>query len=330
MVRMLLTKSPTRFGKAAIAIARARLPKYRTRFSKHDYQWPQLVACLLVRQFLNLDYRGIEQVLTEHSELRRVLGLRRVPDHTALFRALKNLTDDEIKGLMDETVSRMVLLRRRGREPKRKTVIPDSTGFRADLSSRHYWRKVRQDPRFRQYPKWSIAIDRKTKMILGQVADLGPRSDHCEFDELIREAQRRRPSNELLADAGYDSDKNLRWCEEQGLKGIIKIGVGKKVAHSWDISSKRRRRLYEHLPSQYHQRAQVESAFSAHKRRFGDVLRSRSIDHQHREQLLRGVLHNCAILPTSVHSEDRNTATGAAPARWTCSTLVKAICSHLK
>ena len=294
---MLLTKSPVRLAEIALDVARAQLPRYRTKFSKHDFEWPQLVACLLVRQFLRLDYRGVEQMLAEHSELRRALRLRRVPDHTALCRALRNLRPQEIEGLVDETVKRMVRLRRRGAEAKRKTVILDSTGLRLDGTSRHYWRKVRKDPRFRRWPKWSIAIDRKTHMILSQVADTGPCSDHCEFWPLVRDAQRRRPSNELLADAGYDSDGNLQWCEELGLDGIIKIGTGPRVRHSWDITSRRRRRLYERLPRQYGQRAQVESTFSAHKRRFGDVLRSKSIARRRSEQLLRGVLHNCAVLP---------------------------------
>lgn len=291
-----------RFAKAALKVARKRLSRYRTKFPRHDFEWPQLVACLLLRQFLRLDYRGVEQMLLEHKELRMVLDLRqRVPDHTVLCRAIGHIRLKEIERLLDETVDCMVRLRRRpGRPPKRKTVIPDSTGLRWDSASRSYWRKVRRNSRFRRWPQWSVTIDRKTHVILSQVADVGPRSDHCEFESLIQQAQRRRPSDDLLGDAGYDSDKNLRLCEEDWqLQPIIKIKMG-RPSQGGAISSERRRQLHKRFPKRrYGQRWQVESAFSAHKRRFGDVLRSRTRANRRREQLLRGILHNCAVLRPS-------------------------------
>jgi len=303
---MLLTKSPVRFARMAIAVARQQLPRYRTRFSRRDYEWPQLVACLLVRQFLRLDYRGTEQVLREFTALRRALGLRCTPDHTALCRALRNLTLPQLERLLDETVARMVRLRcGPGRPPQHATVIPDSTGLRFDCTSRSYWHRIKRHGRFHRWPKWSIAADRKTHMILSQVADIGPRSDHCEFAALVDEAQRRRPSTELLADAGYDSHHNLRWCQEHhGLTAIIKVKKvgrpGPQGVEGSPITSPLRRRLFDRLPRRrYGQRWQVESAFSAHKRRFGDRIHSRTQARRRREQLLRGVLHNCAVLHPS-------------------------------
>ena len=117
---MLLTKSPVRFAAAALTIARAQLPQYRTKYSRHDFEWPQLVTCLLVGQFLRLDYRGTEQMLVEHEPLRRTLELRRVPDHTVLCRAMGNISPLAIEKLLDETVTRLVRLRRR-QTPSPKT-----------------------------------------------------------------------------------------------------------------------------------------------------------------------------------------------------------------
>ncbi len=58
-----------------------------------------------------------------------------------------------------------------------------------------------------------------------------------------------------------------------------------------------RRAHFERFPRRrYGQRWQVESAISAHERRFGDVIAARTIDRRNREVLLRGVLHNEAIL----------------------------------
>jgi hypothetical protein len=173
---MLLTKSPIRFARMALDVARRQLPRYRTVFSRHDFEWPQLVACLLVRQFFQLDYRGVEQLLIEYGELRDALELRRVPDHTVLCRALAKIHDEEIEALLDETVLRCKPdgvggVRRR----RRKTVIPDSTGFRWDNASRSFWRRT-STGRLRRWPKWSLAIDRASHVLLSQVADIGCRS----------------------------------------------------------------------------------------------------------------------------------------------------------
>jgi IS5 family transposase len=280
------------------------LPVYRSKFSRRDFRWPQLVACLIVQRFFRLDYRGMEQLLKEHSGLRRVLRLQRVPDHTTLCRALKRLTLDELGRLLDETVARIERCRRRGRPPKRKTLVVDSTGLRADHASRYFFRRLKKTQRARRYPKWSLAVDRKLHVILAQVADSGPCSDHVEFKTLVEEAQRRRPSVELLGDAGYDSEENRRWCtEELGLRPIIRVKTGRPSTTGEPMRGPYRRAAALRFPCRrYGQRWQVESTISAHKRRFGDELASTTSEGRRKETLLRGILHNCASLRRFVSS----------------------------
>jgi len=306
---MLLTKSAVAFARVALAVTRSRLPVYRNKYSRHDFEWPQIVACLLVKQFFGLDYRGIEQLLREFSELRAALQLLQAPDHTTLCRGLRALELRHLEHLLDETVGRQQSLpRRRGRPPKMHTVIPDSTGLRWDQASRSYWRRIKKNPNFRRWPKWSIAVDRRTHVILGQVADEGPCSDHVEFERLIRDSQRRRPSTELLADAGYDSHKNFVLCKDLwSLSPVININMGRPTDAL--PTSPHRRAMVQRFPKRrYGQRWQVESAISAHKRRFGDSLRARSQARRRREQLLRGILHNCAVLRSRLSAEGRNRA----------------------
>ncbi len=49
------------------------------------YTLPQLFAILVLRQFLKTDYRGVVALLSEWSDLRRVLKLSKVPDHSTLW-----------------------------------------------------------------------------------------------------------------------------------------------------------------------------------------------------------------------------------------------------
>ena len=72
----------------AVTIARMVLPRYRSKFSKHQFTQPQLLALLCVMRYEDWTFREAEVRLREHRELRRALGLRTVPNYTTLYRFL--------------------------------------------------------------------------------------------------------------------------------------------------------------------------------------------------------------------------------------------------
>ena len=82
-----MTKSALTVARQALAVARDALPPYHSKFSRKDYTQHQLFALLAVRPFLKTDYRGVEQLARDWSDLRQTLGLTRVPDHSTLGRA---------------------------------------------------------------------------------------------------------------------------------------------------------------------------------------------------------------------------------------------------
>jgi len=86
------TKSPVELARAALTVAGEALPAYSSKFSRKDFTQHQLFAMLAVRRFLKLDYRGLEVLLREWAELREVLGLRKVPDHSTIQKAAARLT----------------------------------------------------------------------------------------------------------------------------------------------------------------------------------------------------------------------------------------------
>jgi len=79
------------FARLALEIATAVLPRYRTRFSKHQFTQPQLLAVLCLMRHKDWTFREAEMRLSEHGELRQALGLHRVPDHTTMCRFLCRL-----------------------------------------------------------------------------------------------------------------------------------------------------------------------------------------------------------------------------------------------
>src|SRR5260370_19006322 len=81
------------FARVALHVATRILPPYRTRFSKHQFTQPQLLAVLCLMRFEDWTFREAEVRLREHQELRAVLQLPAVPDYTTLYRFLRRLED---------------------------------------------------------------------------------------------------------------------------------------------------------------------------------------------------------------------------------------------
>ncbi len=88
------TRSTLRFAREALACARAAVPGFASKFSKRRFSQHQLLAILALRKFLGLDYRSMEQMLAEWSDLREVLGLGAVPDYSTLCLASKRLLQE--------------------------------------------------------------------------------------------------------------------------------------------------------------------------------------------------------------------------------------------
>ena len=45
------------------------------------------MAILAIREFFHIDYRGMEQLLKDWSDLRQALDLKQVPDYSTLAKA---------------------------------------------------------------------------------------------------------------------------------------------------------------------------------------------------------------------------------------------------
>ena len=79
-----MTKSPVALAKEALKVGRSGLPRYSSRFSRKDFTQPQLFVILALRQFFKTDYRGVVQLLADLSDLRKALGLKKVPHYSTL------------------------------------------------------------------------------------------------------------------------------------------------------------------------------------------------------------------------------------------------------
>ena len=121
------------FARVARDVATAVLPPYRSRFSKHQFTQPQLLAILCLMRYQDWTFREAKVRLREHSELRAMLRLSSVPDHTTVYRFLRRLPDDTIDHVLGESVRR---LRRSARRADAGLVWPSTVpGLRSTPSA---------------------------------------------------------------------------------------------------------------------------------------------------------------------------------------------------
>ena len=299
---MKTSKSTLDVARMALRAARDSLPDHAKAKSPKKFTQPQLVASLVIKEFLQLDYRGIHLVLKEWSDLRNALGLRGTPHFTTLCAAAKRLLR---KAQADAILDAVLDLCRRAKIlPKRsKQAAIDSTG----LESRHvsaYFIKRRQSRcahhRIR-YPKLSAICDTANHLILGIVTDRGPRVDPVEAEPTLHEALRHQRFASLLGDAGYESEGFHSLCRDTlSIRSIIPTtdrGRPRSDGKARPVRGRYRRLMKQRFPKKtYGQRWQIETVFSMLKRNLGAALRARTYHSQNREIRLRVLTHNLALL----------------------------------
>lgn len=86
-----MSKSPKQVALRALEVARESLPAYSDAHSPKKFTQHQLFAIAALRKFFRVDYRGIVAILADSSDLRRVLGLKRVPHFSTLCYAEQRL-----------------------------------------------------------------------------------------------------------------------------------------------------------------------------------------------------------------------------------------------
>jgi transposase len=299
---MKTSKSALRVAYEALELARRCYAPYSSPKSPRKFTQPQLVACLVLKEFLRQDYRGVQRLLSEWSDLRDVLKLSDVPHFTTLCAAHRRLlSKPQTHRLFDEFV---VCCRRRGLLGRTSRLAAmDSTGLESRYVSHYFTRRCdRQSAHYQaRFPKLSAVCDIACHVVLGLTVDRGPQVDHVEFRSTLRDALARQRIEILVADAGYDSEKAHRFCREQlGITSIVPPHINGRLRQDGAprrMTGRYRLRLRRWFPRKtYGQRWQIETVFSMIKRRLGPALRSRSYYAQCREVTLKVLTHNLMIL----------------------------------
>lgn len=294
-----LTKSALCLARNALTVAEGALRRYAHKYSPKLYTQPQLFACLALKAFFKTDYRGITVLLEEHSDLRAVLGLARVPHWTTLQKACgRLLTLPRAERLLTGTVRRLL-----GRRRRVQRAALDSTGLDCGRRSYYYVRRrakgatAPQKVRYGRYAKLEAAFECDTHVIIAAIPRRGPAVDTDRFVPLLEKALGRVKIDTALADAGFDSEPNhVHARQKRGVRSVIPATAGRPT--SKEPTGRYRRLMKRRLDKDYcgyGQRWQAESGFSMLKRRLGSMVASHGYWSQCRDLMLLALSHNLML-----------------------------------
>ena len=281
------------FARVALGVAEAVLPDYRTKFSKHVFTQPQLLAVLCLMRYEDWTLRKAEVRLAEHSELRSALGLPKAPDHTTLYRFMRRLDEQTLLAALNETVRRMPASNHARREPS-ATAAVDATGLAPGAISTFYVQRTQnRDGKlmpWRKWLKWLILIDTQRQLVLAQEACSGPYNGSAMLRPLVDSAHALTPLGLVLADAEFDSEQNHRHVRER--LGAVSVIPAKRGKATWRVQGHRAEMRVAFPRQLYRRRALVESVFSAVKRKLSARAPGRSLQTQRVQALLLGLAYN--------------------------------------
>ena len=296
-----LSKSPERVALVAYLTAKHSLPPYRHLKSPKKFTQHQLAAILVLREFFKTDYRGIEAIIKDSSDLRKILELRDEIPHfstiqKAAHRIKKHELDALLRGFLDLAVQMKII--------KKNISLSaiDGTGFETrHISSYFVRRRAKGEPNIYQmttytrYPKAGIVTDCRSHCVLAVIPERGAGPDVKHFKKAVAETEKNMHLKILTADAGYDSEVSHVFARNKGIRTIIPARIGRPTAKlpngKWRkiMATRFNKKLYG-------QRWQVETVNSMVKRVLGSALRARSYWSQCRELMLRFLTHNVMIM----------------------------------
>jgi Transposase DDE domain/Transposase domain (DUF772) len=276
------------FARVALRVGQAVLPAYRSKYSKHRFTQPQLLAMLCLMRYADWTFREAEVRLAEHHELRAALGLDHVPDHTTLYRFLRRLDEAVMEQVLSAVVQRLMP------QPSPQAMVAvDATGLAPGAISTFFVKRAKdrgEGSTWRHWLKWTMAVDVDRHLILAQAARRGPTNDCAMLRPLASAAHERVPIGVVLADAEFDSERNHQHIR-QTLQAQSVIPA-KRGGAAWRIQGVRAQMRQEFPADLYRRRALIESLISAVKRKLSARAPGRSLATQCLQALLLGIAYN--------------------------------------
>jgi len=252
-----------------------------------------MIFCCCLKIYLDFSSRRTE------SDIKLAYDLGYI-DHIPHFNSILNyLNKPELKTYLVQLIHLSAL----PLKDFEKTFTVDSTGFSTSMFGR--WLNIRSNAKLeminvRQYVKCHIMSGTRTNVITHVEITDYKTPDTNMFPSLIENTANHFDIKEVCADKGYVSRKNFQLISQHGAipfipfrkKSISRAG-GVAIWHTMYHYFKEH---HDEFMQHYHQRSNVESVFSAIKRKSGDYLRTKNEIAMSNEILCKCLVHNLTCL----------------------------------
>jgi transposase len=233
--------------------------------------------------------------------------IAQLPCYNSIFNCLES---EEVTPIIQDMIGRSAAPLR----AIETDIAIDSSGFstRRYIQSWYTTKYEGAEQRWRHdWLKAHIACGVKTNVVTAVQVTARYDNDSPQFKPLLESTAEHFDVKRVLADKAYGSRANLELVEQKGAVPFIPF----KSNASGTTDNETWNRLFhfysfnrEQFLTAYHKRSNVETTFSAVKRKFGEFLRSKTPVAQANELLLKFVAHNIVCVIHSMHELGINPA----------------------
>lgn len=244
-----------------------KFPGFLHYFGPKTYRLEDHISNLLIMQICRTSLRRTELIAN--------LFGKKCPTYSALCKSRKRIPLELWQKLLKLTAGL-----------SSGNVAPDGTGFNKTNPSFHYLKRI-DGINPKNYTKLSALLDLKTKKFLVMRIRTTPRHDMQDIKYLL---SRVNDIKVFCADKGYSAEWLYEWCYWKGIQTFIPIKKNARRGYFRKIQMKNWKQ------EDYNKRSNVESGFSAIKRKYGGNVRAKKIKGMRVEIMSKGIAHNLNLI----------------------------------
>jgi transposase len=183
------------------------------------------------------------------------------------------------------------------------TFAIDGTGFGSKVYRRWFDAKYGKEMKEARWIKLHAIVGTRTNVITAVEMTEATLHDSPLLPMLVKETAENFTMREVLGDKAYLSRKNLKVINDIGAKTFIpfKSNSKEKGPELWQKLWHMFQFHREEFLGHYHQRSNVEAAFSSIKRKFGGSVRAKQPASMANEALLKCLVYNLSCLVHEIH-----------------------------